>query len=281
MRTPIAVTVGGRGARRPAAGGFTLIELLIVIGIIAILAGMLLPAVTQARSKAQRIQCLSNLRQITLGVLLYADDHRGRMPVAAPHELGGPRGIVPADDPWLPPRMFGGALPAEDRPLNAYLRAPTVFRSPADKGEPLWWFDTADYQARATCYELYGSSYFYASGFNRMGGVVSPMGIAKFVGLESSFGPFASHPLPLGQSVSVSHYLQPSKKVVVGSIPIHRTMSGVVAVSRRAQWYKPDIERLWANAGFLDGHVEFVNVFAYEARHGGVSTPPSVTHPYY
>ena len=176
---------------------------------------------------------------------------------------------------------LSGALPADERPLNAYLSVHTVFRSPADKGEPLWWFDTADYQARATCYELYGSSYFYASGYNRMGGVVSPMGIAKFVGLESSFGAFAAQPLQLGESLSASHYLLPAKKLVVGSIPIHRTMSGVVAVSRRAQWYKPDPERLWANAGFLDGHVEFVHVFAYEAQYGGVSTPPSEDHPYY
>lgn len=281
MKTPRHLAAGGFIPRRAASGGFTLIELLIVIGIIAILAGMLLPSLTQARSKAQRIQCLSNLRQINLGVLLYADDHQGRMPAAAPHELGGPQGIVPESDPWLPNRMFGGSLPADERPLNAYLSVHTVFRSPADKGEPLWWFDTADYQARATCYELYGSSYFYASGYNRMGGVVSPMGIAKFVGLESSFGPFAAQPLQLGQSLSASHYQQPAKKLVVGSIPIHRTMSGVVAISRRAQWYKPDPERLWANAGFLDGHVEFVHVFAYDAQYGGVSTPPSEDHPYY
>jgi hypothetical protein len=109
---------------------------------------------------------------------------------------------------------LSGALPADERPLNAYLSVHTVFRSPADKGEPLWWFDTANYQARATCYELYGSSYFYASGYNRMGGAVSPMGIAKFVGLESSFGPFAAQPLQLGESLSTSHYQQPPRTMV-------------------------------------------------------------------
>lgn len=44
---------------------------------------------------------------------------------------------------------------------------------------------------------------------------------------------------------------------------------------------KPDPDRLWANAAFLDGHVEFVNVFAYDARFGGVQTPPGADHPYY
>jgi prepilin-type N-terminal cleavage/methylation domain-containing protein/prepilin-type processing-associated H-X9-DG protein len=261
--------------------GFTLVELLIVVGIIAILAGLLLPALTQAKAKARRVQCQSNLRQIGIGVMLYADDARNRMPVAAPQELGGPQGIVANSDPWLPARMFGGSLPADQRPLNSYLQNQKIFSSPCDRGEPLWWFDTAGYQAKATCYELYGSSYFYASGYNRIGGVVAPMGIAKFVGLDFSFGGFAAQPLPLGGSLTASYYHLPAKKVVVGSIPIYRTMSGVVALSPRAQWYKPDPDRLWANATFLDGHVEFVNVFAYDPAYGGVQATPCETNPYY
>lgn len=65
---------------RRGRGGFTLVELLVVIGIIALLVGVLLPALNKARAAAQTVQCASNLRQWGMGLQMYVDANQGLLP---------------------------------------------------------------------------------------------------------------------------------------------------------------------------------------------------------
>ncbi len=79
-------TVGVLGKSR----GFTLIELLVVIAIIAILAAILFPVFARARENARRASCLSNLKQIGLGIMQYTQDYDERYPFATSGPWGGP-----------------------------------------------------------------------------------------------------------------------------------------------------------------------------------------------
>lgn len=92
--------------------GFTLIELLVVIAIIAVLAGMLLPALARAKDKGRATYCQNNMRQLGLSIVLYAQDHNGK----------------------LPPRSDGNRWPNQLQPIYQELR---ILQCPNDPPKPV------------------------------------------------------------------------------------------------------------------------------------------------
>src|SRR5438128_11015091 len=77
--------------------GFTLIELLVVIAIIAILAGILFPVFARAREQARKASCLSNLHQLGLGILMYAQDYDETLCRSTQGTCGQPNAMAWAD----------------------------------------------------------------------------------------------------------------------------------------------------------------------------------------
>lgn len=150
---------------------FTLIELLVVIAIIAILASLLLPALARAKIKAKSVASLSNLRQLSLGMTLYRDDHNGRFPGhSLPAVAGQPR-IRWAD--LIYPYLGNEAVylsPALRPEEMAFMKKPFAHTAPGGVETP----------AVTRYYGGYGYNYQY------LGNTRTPGGVPPFHATDSS-----------------------------------------------------------------------------------------------
>lgn len=128
----------GREKRLGRSGAFTLLELLVVIAVIALLLGLLLPALGRSKAEARKAQCLSNLRQLALAFELYATDNEQRFPLNYDGLAG--RDLVPN---WA----YGNMADPSDRRdadslqdpartlLAPYLKDHLLYKCPADRTE--------------------------------------------------------------------------------------------------------------------------------------------------
>jgi prepilin-type N-terminal cleavage/methylation domain-containing protein len=244
--------------------GFTLVELLVVIGIIALLISILLPSLSRAREQANRIKCLSNVRQVAMAFMMYANAHQGTLP----HRTAS-RGVGHRQFDWIYWQKKG--QPTADASIHesnvlSYMGQPVneeVLRCPSDNWEdrPLNGNSAAD------------GPYFYSYSVNSF--VMSTSNVKLM-------DPGNNIKTPLG--FKLSKVKDPSQKILLGEEDevtiddghwVINGQSNKLAIRHDRKKVLPDDSSNWnrnidrkGNVAYLDWHADYVErAYAHDQRY--------------
>ena len=201
---------------------FTLVELLVVIAVIAILAALLFPAVSRAKDSERRTTCLNNLKQINLGVRMYADDSRENSPEATPKSAADP--FTAYKELIKSYVNIRGASSARDR----------IFACPADT----FYYDDKDRVSQSL--HLQSRNNFSSYAFNA--GNVPP-------------GDPPVHPWPGIAGWKLSSIRDPVKTVLVAEFP------ALLPYSWHKRAGESHYNNARDMVSFVDGHVSYIKIF--------------------
>ena len=222
---------------------FTLVELRVVMGIIAILMGLLLPSLAKARRAGQIVQCSSNLRQLGIAFTFYAAAHRDVYPAAQDPVM---------TDPYKTLWMGMGYRPLLEPFLSGSTGRPSAFICPAD---------------RRGLTDDSSITYAYSMCFYRSGEEID----SAYTNYTEQYLPVAPATTlrpPMAQKLSSVRF--PSQKILAGEFYCHHdTLTGDMG------WWDTRGNRTFL---FADGHVELLNASQIQLGRDGLPDPNVTIH---